>query len=157
VLQEASILEIQVTVYHQEYLGSLPRDLTDQWISGDICWIRWYIIYLFISENHFFVCCFVLPVSHSVNTFASESRFTHLLVLCPEYYPPMKRSWGNYRGLPMCTVWAEKVKLSQYQYFGFPCQSSFHQLLHNHPHLSPGACTIGQKWPQYLVDLIPLH
>jgi hypothetical protein len=22
-------------------------------------------------------------------------------------------------------------------------------LLHNHPHLSSGVCTIGQKWPQY--------
>jgi hypothetical protein len=31
----------------------------------------------------------------------------------------------------------------------FPCQYSFHQLLHNHPHLSSGAGTIGQKWPQY--------
>jgi hypothetical protein len=36
------------------------------------------------------------------------------------------------------------------QYFGFPCQPSFHQLLHNHPHLSSGAGTIGQKWPQYM-------
>jgi hypothetical protein len=35
------------------------------------------------------------------------------------------------------------------EYFGFPCQSSFHQLLHNHPHLSSGAGTIDQKWPQY--------
>jgi hypothetical protein len=35
------------------------------------------------------------------------------------------------------------------EYFGFPCQSSFHQLLHNHPHLSSGAGTIGQKWPLY--------
>jgi hypothetical protein len=35
------------------------------------------------------------------------------------------------------------------EYFGFPCQSSLHQLLHNHPHLSSGAGTIGQKWPQY--------
>jgi hypothetical protein len=35
------------------------------------------------------------------------------------------------------------------EYFGFPCQSSFHQLLPNHPHLSSGAGTIGQKWPQY--------
>jgi hypothetical protein len=35
------------------------------------------------------------------------------------------------------------------EYFGFPCQSSFHQLLHNRPHLSSGAGTIGQKWPQY--------
>jgi hypothetical protein len=43
------------------------------------------------------------------------------------------------------------------EYFGFPGQSSFHQLLHNHPHLSSGACTIGQKWPQYLVDLVPRH
>jgi ribosomal protein L37AE/L43A len=32
-----------------------------------------------------------------------------------------------------------------------------HQLLHNHPHLSSGACTIDQKWPQYLVDLVPPH
>jgi hypothetical protein len=30
------------------------------------------------------------------------------------------------------------------EYFGFPCQSSFHQLLHNHHHLSSGAGTIGQ-------------
>jgi hypothetical protein len=35
------------------------------------------------------------------------------------------------------------------EYFGFPCQSSFHHLLHNHPHLTSGAGTIGQKWPQY--------
>jgi hypothetical protein len=34
------------------------------------------------------------------------------------------------------------------EYFGFPCQSSFHQLLHNHPHLSSVAGIIGQKWPQ---------
>jgi hypothetical protein len=25
------------------------------------------------------------------------------------------------------------------EYFCFPCQSSFHQFLHNHPHLSSGA------------------
>jgi hypothetical protein len=35
------------------------------------------------------------------------------------------------------------------EYFGFHCQSSFHKLLHNHPHLSSGAGTIDQKWPQY--------
>jgi hypothetical protein len=35
------------------------------------------------------------------------------------------------------------------EYFGFPWQYSFHQLLHNHPHLSSAAGTIGQKWPQY--------
>jgi hypothetical protein len=45
----------------------------------------------------------------------------------------------------------EKVALGQVfsEYFDFPCQSSFHQLFHNHPHLSSGAGTIGQKWPQY--------
>jgi hypothetical protein len=45
----------------------------------------------------------------------------------------------------------DKVALGQVfsEYFGFPCQSSFHQLLHNHPHLSSGAGTIVQKWPQY--------
>jgi hypothetical protein len=36
-----------------------------------------------------------------------------------------------------------KVALGQVfsEYFGFPCQSSFDQLLHNHPHVSSGACT----------------
>jgi hypothetical protein len=45
----------------------------------------------------------------------------------------------------------DKVALGQVfsEYLGFPCQSSFHQLLHNHPHLASGAGTIGQKWPQY--------
>jgi hypothetical protein len=45
----------------------------------------------------------------------------------------------------------DKVALGQVfsEYFGFPCKSSFHQLLHNHPHLSSGADTIGQKCPQY--------
>jgi hypothetical protein len=45
----------------------------------------------------------------------------------------------------------DKVALRQVssEYFGFPYQSSFHQLLHNHPHLSSGAGTTGQKWPQY--------
>jgi hypothetical protein len=34
----------------------------------------------------------------------------------------------------------DKVVLGQVfsEYYGFPCQSSFHQLLHNQPHLSFG-------------------
>jgi hypothetical protein len=53
----------------------------------------------------------------------------------------------------------DKVALGQVfsKYFSFPCQSSFHRLLQNYPHLSSGAGTIGQKWPQYLVDLVPPH
>jgi hypothetical protein len=41
----------------------------------------------------------------------------------------------------------DKVALGQVfsEYFG----SSFHQFLHNHHHLSTGAGTIGQQWPQY--------
>jgi hypothetical protein len=41
----------------------------------------------------------------------------------------------------------DKVALGQVfsEHFGFPCQFSFHQFLHNHPHLSSGAGTIGQK------------
>jgi hypothetical protein len=35
----------------------------------------------------------------------------------------------------------DKVALGQifFEYFGFPCQSSFHQFLYNHNHLSSGA------------------
>jgi hypothetical protein len=42
-----------------------------------------------------------------------------------------------------------KVTLGQvfFEYFGFPCQSSFYQMLHNHPHLSYGDGTIGLYWP----------
>jgi hypothetical protein len=40
----------------------------------------------------------------------------------------------------------DKVALGQAfsEYFGFPCQSAFHQFLHNHPRLLSGAGTIGQ-------------
>jgi hypothetical protein len=40
----------------------------------------------------------------------------------------------------------DKVALGQgfSEYFGFPCQSSFHQFLQNRPHLPSGAGTIGQ-------------
>jgi hypothetical protein len=40
----------------------------------------------------------------------------------------------------------DKVALGQVfsEYFGFPCQSSFHQLLHNHHHLSSGAGAIAK-------------
>jgi hypothetical protein len=46
------------------------------------------------------------------------------------------------------------------EYFGFPCQSSFHQLLHNHHYLSSGAGKIGHYWPNvdlYIHSPIRLH
>jgi hypothetical protein len=42
------------------------------------------------------------------------------------------------------------------EYFGFPYQSSFHRLLHNH-HQSSGAGTIGQQWPTYQVASVSSH
>jgi hypothetical protein len=64
-------------------------------------------------------------------------------------FPP-RRPWFD-PGSGKVGFVVDKVALGQVfsEYFGFPCQSSFHQLLHNHPHLSSEAGTIGQKWPQY--------
>jgi hypothetical protein len=56
----------------------------------------------------------------------------------------------------------DKVALGQVffrEYFGFPCQVSFHRLLHIHHHLPSGAGTIGQ-WMADVPSgrsLTPLH
>jgi hypothetical protein len=62
-----------------------------------------------------------------------------------------KRKKWRFPGSGQVGFVVDKVALGQVfsEFSGFPCQSSFHQLLHNHPRLSPGASTIGQKWPQY--------
>jgi hypothetical protein len=39
------------------------------------------------------------------------------------------------------------------EYFGFPCQFSFHRLLHIHHHLSSGVGTIGQLVAEVLTGL----
>jgi hypothetical protein len=47
----------------------------------------------------------------------------------------------------MWDLWWDKVALGQvfFEYFSFPCnRRSLHQLLHNHPHVSSGECTLGQ-------------
>jgi hypothetical protein len=56
-------------------------------------------------------------------------------------------NWGSFKpGSSHVRFAVDKVAPGQVfsEYFGFPCQSSFHQFLHNHPHLSSGAGTIGQ-------------
>jgi hypothetical protein len=65
-------------------------------------------------------------------------------------FPP--RRPGFHPGSGQVGFVVDKVAQGQVisEYFAFPCQSSFHQLLHNHPHLSSGAGTISQKWPQGL-------
>jgi hypothetical protein len=51
------------------------------------------------------------------------------------------RVWSGHVGFVV-----DKVALWQVssEYFGFPCQASFHQLLHNQHHLTSEAGTIGQ-------------
>jgi hypothetical protein len=65
-------------------------------------------------------------------------------------YPPRRPGFD-----PVGSV-LDKVALGQIfsEYFGFPCQFSFHRLLHTHHHISSGAGIIGQivadvtKWTQ---------
>jgi hypothetical protein len=51
----------------------------------------------------------------------------------------------------------DKVALRQVfsEYFGFPCQSSFHQFLHHHNH--PGQIQKTNLWPTCQVDPVGLH
>jgi hypothetical protein len=51
----------------------------------------------------------------------------------------------------------EKVALGQVfsEYFDFPCQSSFHQILHHHNH--PGQVQQAIQWPTCRVDPFELH
>jgi hypothetical protein len=81
-----------------------------------------------------------------------SSRGTGIYLKCPNNTTKNDQdsSWFD-PGSGQVGFVVNKVALEQVfsEYFGFPCQSSFHQLLHNHPQLSSGAGTIGQKWPQY--------
>jgi hypothetical protein len=51
----------------------------------------------------------------------------------------------------------DKAALGQVfsEYFGFPCQSSFHQFFHHHNH--PGLTQEAYGWPQCQVDRIGLQ
>jgi hypothetical protein len=68
---------------------------------------------------------------------------------------PSRRTWFE-RGSIHVGFLVDKVALGQVfsEYFGFAYQFSFHQLLHYHHHLSSGAGTVGQYWPQYQVDSV---
>jgi hypothetical protein len=58
---------------------------------------------------------------------------------------PLGRPWFEPRSGHVGFV-VDKVILGQVfsEYFGSPCQSSFHQLPHNHHHLSSGSGTVSQ-------------
>jgi hypothetical protein len=51
----------------------------------------------------------------------------------------------------------DKVALGRVfsEYFGFPCQSSFHQILHHHNHL--GQAKQANQWLPCQVDPVGLH
>jgi hypothetical protein len=67
-----------------------------------------------------------------------------LLMMQMAGFPPRHPGFEPRRGHVGFVV--EKVAQGQvfYDYLGFPCQFSFHRLLHTHHHLSSGAGTIGQ-------------
>jgi hypothetical protein len=71
-------------------------------------------------------------------------------------FPPRQPGFDPRSGYEGFMV--DKVALGQVfsEYFGFPCQSAFHRLLHNH-HRSSGAGTIGQQWPTNQVDSVSPH
>jgi hypothetical protein len=73
---------------------------------------------------------------------ADKHMFVYVLELCKS---EGKRAALAYMTRPGFKTWfrhvgfmVNKVALGQIfsEYFGFPCQSSFHQFLHNHYHLS---------------------
>jgi hypothetical protein len=79
--------------------------------------------------------------------------------ILPGAMPQLKQLVASHRGSPgsipgqiMWDLWWTKWQLFS-EYFGFPCQSTFHQLLHNH-HLSSRAGTIGQQWMMYQADSV---
>jgi hypothetical protein len=71
----------------------------------------------------------------------------HTLIQSRKAAPELKRLVAGPGSRPGLVKWdlvgfvVDKVALGQVfsEYFGFSCQSSLHQLLHNHPHLSFGA------------------
>jgi hypothetical protein len=96
-------------------------------------------------------------IKYYINIFIYNTYLHYQLEICfyikeAENIPTARGGPGFEPGSGHVGFVVDKVALEQVfsEYFGFPCQSSFHQLLHNHPHLSSWVCTIGQKWPQYL-------
>jgi hypothetical protein len=73
-------------------------------------------------------------------------HFTRLHILLPAPYLKRlaagfpSRQPGFDPGSSQVGFVVDKVALGQVfsEYFGIPCQSSFHQLLHNHPHYHLG-------------------
>jgi hypothetical protein len=86
-------------------------------------WVCWWVLY----PNRNISQVTLIAVNDSMKVYFPFCKYTVILFLVT------------------CASKVEPWKLRQAgKGMNFPCQSSFHQLLHNHPHLSSGACTIGQ-------------
>jgi hypothetical protein len=97
-------------------------------------------------------CCNKLSCACSLWPSASAASCKRLVA----GFPPRRPGFDPRSGHVGFVV--DKVALGQIfsEYFGFPCQSSFHRLLHNHPR-SSGTGTIGQQWPTYQLDSVSPH
>jgi hypothetical protein len=87
---------------------------------------------------------FVVPVSSVSYGKPSQIQINWWARGHPDYWSTNLRTQINLKFNDIESV--DKVALGKVfsEYFGFLSQSSFHQFLHNHHHLSSGAGTIGQ-------------
>jgi hypothetical protein len=107
----------------------------------------------------------ILHILYTLYRLSTVTQGTSMLFHAVEAKLPLSRNLGRAiaqavsRWLPTAAVrrskpdlvmwdlWWDKVALGQVfsEFFGFPCnRRSLYQLLHNHPHVSSGECTIGQ-------------
>jgi hypothetical protein len=103
---------------------------------------------------HYFVCCSRTHLGlMSGYCSHSECHARRLVTGFPPWRPGFEPGSGNVGFM------VDKVAPGQVfsEYFGFSCQSLFHQLLYSHHRVSSGAGTIGQQWPQYQVDSVSPH
>jgi hypothetical protein len=104
------------------------------------CGIRLLLCIACYTRQTFYFCCFNLCF------------LRYFIVQILTRYVSMGTAMTSHCGRPgsnpdlvMWNLWWTKWRWGRFfsDYFGFPCQSSFHQFLPNHSHLSSGAGTIG--------------
>jgi hypothetical protein len=99
-----------------------------------------------VFDWKFFLLHYIQVLPSQNNYYSLHSRGRAVLQLWrsdagfPQWWPGFHPRSGHVGFV------VDKVALGQdlSKYFGFPCQFSFHRLLHTHHHLSSGAGTIGQ-------------
>jgi hypothetical protein len=103
-----------------------------------------------LCVQHYNICnkCYKYSLKHVLQTFVFSLQdmilTVYLLMWLVTGFPP--RRPGFEPGSRHVGFVVDKVPLGQVfsEYFDLPCQTSFHQLLHNHHRLSSGAGTVDQ-------------